>query len=365
MVERRNKWTFSYIFVLFAVLICSVFYSPQKAQSISLSQNVSYLGRWGIYYNSVQGQGTCQYTNTGTGGYAYATTSTCAPDFYIFNLNGKAWNKDYIVEIPLYVYDLKNDSLLSSYQNSSPILQVNSPNGSFTAEYIGSYFNLDSTSSVIGNMYFRLNNGISGTQYFNTSSGMSLYPRVGMNQGEYMSIGGDWGVLAFADMGNFSSAEIVNAINQARIENGNWQAQINQNIQELRQAIIDNRTSINNIDNSVQNIENNFEQQQQDQQQQGSDSQDNSNQAGQDVEQSTTNLLSFITGFFGAFTSATATSCVTDWGIEGFRHFDFCATEIPVQLRVVFTIVSAVVFIPMVWFLINSILKAFKEFQEG
>lgn len=106
------------------------------------------------------------------------------------------------------------------------------------------------------------------------------------------------------------------------------------------------------------------EQEKQEQEQQGTQSNTDSDQAGQDVESATTNLLSAITGFFGAFTSASATTCQTDWGIEGFRNFDFCGTQVPTELRVVFTIVASIIFIPMIWFLITSILNAFKEFQQ-
>lgn len=356
---RRLKWIGYFISVLFAVL----FGLADSVKAVDLSLNVSYLGQWNVNYNMVAGVGACTYTNTGTAGYVTAS-GQCSPAVYIMpsGLNGKAWNKDYVMELQLFVYESRDREPSSGYVNNTPNLQVNHNGGSFLASYLGSNIQPMSEGSTLVSLYFKLDNGISGTQYFNSSSSMTLTPYMGMFVSETMAFGAKVPILAVQGEGDTTA--IVNAINQARLDNNAWQSQINQNIQELRQAIIDNRSSVQNIDNSVQNIENNFDQQQQDQQQQGTDGQNDANQAGQDVDGATTNLLSAIVGFFGAFTSATATNCQTDWGIEGFRNFDFCGTQIPVALRVVFTIVASIIFVPMIWFLINSILSAFKEFQQ-
>lgn len=140
--------------------------------------------------------------------------------------------------------------------------------------------------------------------------------------------------------------------------------QLKDRLQSIDQNVVIGDQRLQYILDEIRAQDEKEEQEKQEQEQQGTDSQNDSNQAGNDVSGATTNLMSAITGFFGAFTSATATTCQTDWGIEGFRNFDFCATQIPTELRIVFTIVASIIFIPMIWFLITSILNAFKEFQE-
>lgn len=115
--------------------------------------------------------------------------------------------------------------------------------------------------------------------------------------------------------------------------------------------------------NELKKQESNAQQQQQEQEQQGQQGQTDSNTAGQQVEGATTSLINVIGGFFGAFINASATNCNFDMGII-LETVDMCAAYIPTTYNVILSIVSLLFIVPMVIWLINSILSAFKEFQE-
>lgn len=101
-------------------------------------------------------------------------------------------------------------------------------------------------------------------------------------------------------------------------------------------------------------------------QQQGEQSQTDADSTNQQTEENTQNLLGFLTSFFGAFTSAQATNCNMDWGLSqyGFGVIDMCSTQIPATFSVILSIITLLMVLPMILWLINSIIKAFKEFQE-
>lgn len=129
------------------------------------------------------------------------------------------------------------------------------------------------------------------------------------------------------------------------------------------------RTRLNNLI-IYRNI--GLEQQRQEQQdreeqnQLGEDSQNDSNSAQQQTNQGTQNLLGFLGSFFGAFTSAQATNCNMDWGMSeyGFGKIDMCQTDIPAVFSGILSIITLLVVLPMIYWLIHSIINAFKEFQE-
>ena len=106
-----------------------------------------------------------------------------------------------------------------------------------------------------------------------------------------------------------------------------------------------------------------LQQEKQQDQQQGQQGQTDSNSAGQQVEGATTSLLNVVGGFFGAFMNASATNCNFNMGII-LETVDMCSAYIPPTYNVILSIVSLLFIVPMVIWLINSILSAFKEFQE-
>lgn len=100
---------------------------------------------------------------------------------------------------------------------------------------------------------------------------------------------------------------------------------------------------------------------------QGEQGKTDSNSSQQTSEQNTQNLLGFLGSFFGAFTSAQATNCNMDWGMSeyGFGVIDMCASDVPVELSTMLSIIILIIVIPMVLWLFNSIINAFKEFQQS
>lgn len=100
---------------------------------------------------------------------------------------------------------------------------------------------------------------------------------------------------------------------------------------------------------------------------QGEQGKTDSNSSQQTSEQNTQNLLGFLGSFFGAFTSAQATNCNMDWGMSeyGFGVIDMCSTNVPVELSTILSIITLLIVIPMVLWLFNSIINAFKEFQQS
>lgn len=99
---------------------------------------------------------------------------------------------------------------------------------------------------------------------------------------------------------------------------------------------------------------------------QGEASQNDANSTQQETDQKSQNLLGFLSSFFGAFTSAQATNCNLNWGMAeyGFGQIDMCSTEIPPIFRGVLSVITLLIVLPMIIWLINSIIGAFKEFQE-
>lgn len=120
------------------------------------------------------------------------------------------------------------------------------------------------------------------------------------------------------------------------------------------------------IDSQTQQQQEHYEEQQNQAEEQGQNAQDNSDETQSQVDSKTQNLFSFITSFFGAFTNASPSNCNFDWGLadKGFGVIDMCQTNIPAELQSILSIVSILIVVPMVLWLINSIVGAFKEFQQ-
>lgn len=304
---------------LFLSIIISLFsLMPFKVKAVNLALNVSYLGQWTVNYQMVTGVGACIYTNTGTSGYVTAN-GQCSPEVFLpsSGLSGKAWNKEYIMEIQYFIYEGREQQS-NGYINNTPVLQINHNGGVFYGSYIGSDIQQATIGSTVISMYFKLDNGIDGTQYFNSSSSMRLTPYVGMFTGETSAMGSKVGV--FASSGENNNQDIINSINQLKIDNNSWLSQINQNIQEVRQAIIDSQGAVNNINNTINNSI--------DETQQTSDEGTaNAEQGKQDMEQASTNVFGVIGNVVGAFGTAPRGNCELPMNLGNidFGRINFCS----------------------------------------
>lgn len=298
-----------------AILLFSLM--PFKVKAVNMTLNVSYLGQWTVNYQMVTGVGACVYTNTGTSGYVTAS-GQCSPEVYLppSGLSGKAWNKEYIMEIQYFIYEGREQQS-NGYINNTPVLQINHNGGVFYGSYIGSDIQQATIGSTVISMYFKLDNGIEGTQYFNSSSSMRLTPYVGMFTGETSAMGSKVGV--FASSGENNNQDIINSINQLKIDNNNWLSQINQNIQEVRQAIIDSQGAVNNINNTINNSI--------DETQQASDEGTaNAEQSQTDNETASQNIIGVVGNIVQVFyTPAGNCNIDVDLGNLDLGNLNFCS----------------------------------------
>lgn len=133
----------------------------------------------------------------------------------------------------------------------------------------------------------------------------------------------------------------------------------------------DYTNSINSINNTLR------EQQQQQQQQQEQERQDtnqaiddsknSSNSSSSDVQNnsSTQSLLSVVTGFFGAITSASPSSCVLTGQINEYLtpSFDLCQLDPPPALTALLSIPVAIVLFFFAKHMLNKIIALIRSFQ--
>lgn len=136
--------------------------------------------------------------------------------------------------------------------------------------------------------------------------------------------------------------------------------------------------SINDVNNSVNSINNTLKEQQQQQQQQQEqekqdtnqaidDSKNSSNSSSSDVQNnsSTQSLLSVITGFFGAITSASPSSCVLTGQINEYLtpSFDLCQLDPPPALTALLSIPVAIALFFFAKHMLNKIVALIRSFQ--
>lgn len=136
--------------------------------------------------------------------------------------------------------------------------------------------------------------------------------------------------------------------------------------------------SINDVKNSVNSINDTLKQQQQQQQQQQEqekqdanntidDSKNSSNNSSSDVQNnsSTQSLLSVVTGFFGAITSASPSSCVLTGQINEYLtpSFDLCQLDPPPALTALLSIPVAIALFFFAKHMLNKIIALIRSFQ--
>lgn len=161
-------------------------------------------------------------------------------------------------------------------------------------------------------------------------------------------------------------------------QNAPWQARIGIATVFTEANPSDYTGSINDVKNSVNSINDTLKQQQQQQQQQQEqekqdanntidDSKNSSNSSSSDVQNnsSTQSLLSVITGFFGAITSASPSSCVLTGQINEYLtpSFDLCQLDPPPALTALLSIPVAIALFFFAKHMLNKIIALIRSFQ--
>lgn len=161
-------------------------------------------------------------------------------------------------------------------------------------------------------------------------------------------------------------------------QNAPWQARIGITTVFAESNPSNYTGSINDVKNSVNSINDTLKQQQQQQQQQQEqdkqdtnqaidDSKNTSNSSSSDVQSnsSTQSLLSVVTGFFGAITSASPTSCVLTGQINEYLtpSFDLCQLDPPPALTALLSIPVAIALFFFAKHMLNKIVALIRSFQ--
>lgn len=161
-------------------------------------------------------------------------------------------------------------------------------------------------------------------------------------------------------------------------QNAPWQARIGIATVFTEANPSDYTGSINDVKNSVNSINNTLKEQQQQQQQQQEqekqdtnqaidDSKNSSNSSSSDVQNnsSTQSLLSVITGFFDAITSASPSSCVLTGQINEYLtpSFDLCQLDPPPALTALLSIPVAIALFFFAKHMLNKIIALIRSFQ--
>lgn len=137
--------------------------------------------------------------------------------------------------------------------------------------------------------------------------------------------------------------------------------------QQIINSINSQSSSINSIKDTIINQQNQDNQDRQDTQTTIEDSKNTSNSSSSDVQNnsSTQSLLSVITGFFGAITSASPSSCVLTGQINEYLtpSFDLCQLDPPPALTALLSIPVAIALFFFAKHMLNKIVALIRSFQ--
>ena len=318
-IEQRNKnddfrpLIYIVITVVATMITCLILMSS-KASAIELTQNVNFITSWNTYYNITAGVGNCQYTNTGTTGYAYAPPNgngACSPLIRILSpsLNGLGFNNDYIFSVPIYIYEYRDREPINNYANSSPMMTITNNGTEIYGQFMGWSSTTFSESAAVIYAYFKFN---AGQVSLNSGSTATITPYIAIKENEYLTTGP---IGIFSKQNLSVVADFSGVITELQINN-QWNNTINSNIQQILQQLreVNQDGGINQLDNAEQRSEEAAQQ-----------GQDNANSSGTDNEQASQSILSIIGNVIGAFgTGATDCKINADLGNLDLGNLDFC-----------------------------------------
>lgn len=127
----------------------------------------------------------------------------------------------------------------------------------------------------------------------------------------------------------------------------------------------DTTASVDDIKNQLKEDSDKHDQEINDQQNAVDDSKNSSNESQSDVNNSTSSLIDVLTQIIGAFTSASASSCVITMSYEGrfSQPVDLCSLDPPLAITSLLSIVVVFILFKFASSIINKIVSLIRSFQ--
>lgn len=127
----------------------------------------------------------------------------------------------------------------------------------------------------------------------------------------------------------------------------------------------DTSASVDDIKNQLKEDSDKHDQEINDQQNAVDDSKNSSNESQSDVNNSTSSLIDVLTQIIGAFTSASASSCVITMSYEGrfSQPVDLCSLDPPLAITSLLSIVVVFILFKFASSIINKIVSLIRSFQ--
>lgn len=127
----------------------------------------------------------------------------------------------------------------------------------------------------------------------------------------------------------------------------------------------DTSASVDSIKDQIQQDSDKHDQEINDQQNAVDDSKNSSNESQSDVNNSTSSLIDVLTQIIGAFTSASASSCVITMSYDGRfnQPVDLCALDPPLAITSLLSIVVVFILFKFASSIVNKIVSLIRSFQ--
>lgn len=276
------------------------------------------------------------------------------------NLNGGITVQDgFLVDVPFYLYNYKENNSVDGHSNFRNVAC-----GGIPCQIIGYDYSGSSTGQMYHVYIYVSGNGTLTNLTFSDSDSSQFVLRLYDGERFYIPT---VSVFRFVDA-NGSSSPITSNDIQIIVNNIQW---VNNNLNSIydRMGLILNKIPTQEqISSGVKNVlDEQKEQEKQDTNQAIDDSKNSSNNSSSDVQNnsSTQSLLSVVTGFFGAITSASPTSCVLTGQINEYLtpSFDLCQLDPPPALTALLSIPVAIALFFFAKHMLNKIVALIRSFQ--
>lgn len=304
------------VITLVATMITCTILMSFKASAVEMSHNVNFVASWNVNsYFWIPPVGQCNVNNANQPAYIYmptGTNSTCTDSLTLSGLSGLGFNNDYIFQIDLFMYELRDREAIHGYLNSTPNLALyNNSSLVANAQFMGWDTKTISESSAIISAYFKFN---LGQQNLTNLHDLRYTSNIAIKDSEYLMAPSKitlWSKQTLSITADFS--QVIAEIRQTN----EWQATINSNIQQILQQLreINQDGGASQLDNAEQRT-----QEVADENQQAID------QAEGENEQASQSLLNVAGSVIGAFNTP-ASNCkipVVASGVD-LGLVDFCS----------------------------------------
>lgn len=318
-MEQENKDDFRpliYIVItVLATMITCLMLLSFKASAVEMSHNVNFVASWNVNsYFTIPPIGQCNVNNNNQPAFIYmptGTNSTCADSVTLSGLSGLGFNNDYIFQIDIFMYELRDREPLNTYLNSTPTLALYYNSGLVAnAQFMGWDTKNISESSGIISAYFKFN---LGQQSLTNLHDLRYTSNIGIKDSEYLMAPSK--ITLWSKQTLSVTADFGPVIAEIRQTN-EWQATINSNIQQILQQLreVNQDGGTSQLDNAEQRSE--------EAAQQGQDNADSSETENEQASQSVLSIIGNVIGAFG--TGATDCKINADLGNLDLGNLDFC-----------------------------------------